>query len=193
MLLSRKFGPGPKSQALHTLSYLMSVRHFSNWLECIGHWLSSPVMRLWVSLSTSFDFYQTLQLNKLPPPTTHKYHTQALIGRLFLKNHIPFFILFLQSILKLWWKRTEDVKRLPHFSDIVCEWVSCCFYQLSFMAAHSSIPAWNTTWTEEPGGLQPMMSQRVEHDWVTKYTHTHAFCIFSHMTHPLKKCVPPMP
>ena len=32
------------------------------------------------------------------------------------------------------------------------------------MAAHSSIPAWRTLWTEEPGGLQFMWLQRVEHN-----------------------------
>ena len=35
------------------------------------------------------------------------------------------------------------------------------------MATHSSIPAWRIPWTEEPGGLQSMGSQKVEHDWVT--------------------------
>ena len=34
-------------------------------------------------------------------------------------------------------------------------------------ATHSSIHAWRIPWTEEPGGLQPMGSQRVGHDWVT--------------------------
>ena len=29
------------------------------------------------------------------------------------------------------------------------------------MITHSSIPAWRTPWTEEPGGLQSMGSQRV--------------------------------
>ena len=29
------------------------------------------------------------------------------------------------------------------------------------MATHSSIPAWRIPWTEEPGGLQSMESQRV--------------------------------
>ena len=28
------------------------------------------------------------------------------------------------------------------------------------MATHSSILAWRIPWTEEPGGLQPMESQR---------------------------------
>ena len=32
------------------------------------------------------------------------------------------------------------------------------------MAAHSSILAWRIPWTEVPGGLQSMGSQRVRHD-----------------------------
>ena len=44
-------------------------------------------------------------------------------------------------------------------------------FQLSFlgalMATHSIILAWRIPWTEEPGRLQPMGSQRVGHDWVT--------------------------
>ena len=32
------------------------------------------------------------------------------------------------------------------------------------MATHSSILAWRITWTEEPGRLQSMGSQRVGHD-----------------------------
>ena len=32
------------------------------------------------------------------------------------------------------------------------------------MATHSSILAWQIQWTEEPGGLQSMGSQRVGHD-----------------------------
>ena len=31
-------------------------------------------------------------------------------------------------------------------------------------ATHSSILAWRISWTEEPGGLQSMGSQRVTHD-----------------------------
>ena len=32
------------------------------------------------------------------------------------------------------------------------------------MATHSSVLAWKILWTEEPGGLQSMESQRIEHD-----------------------------
>ena len=33
------------------------------------------------------------------------------------------------------------------------------------MATHSSIPAWRIPWTEEPGGLQSIWSQRVRNNW----------------------------
>ena len=32
------------------------------------------------------------------------------------------------------------------------------------MATHSSLLAWRIPWTEKPGGLQSMGSQRVRHD-----------------------------
>ena len=35
------------------------------------------------------------------------------------------------------------------------------------MATHSSILAWRIVWTEKPGGLQSVGSQRVRHNWVT--------------------------
>jgi len=35
------------------------------------------------------------------------------------------------------------------------------------MATHSSILAWRIPWTEEPGRIQPMGSQRVGHDCVS--------------------------
>ena len=39
------------------------------------------------------------------------------------------------------------------------------------MAAHFSILVWRIPWTEEPGGLQSIGSQRVGHNWVTN-SHT---------------------
>ena len=36
------------------------------------------------------------------------------------------------------------------------------------MATHFSILAWEIPWTEEPGGIQSMESQRVGHDLATK-------------------------
>ena len=39
------------------------------------------------------------------------------------------------------------------------------------MVTHSSIPAWRIPWTEKPGGLQSMESQKVGHNWATLTFH----------------------
>ena len=41
------------------------------------------------------------------------------------------------------------------------------------MATHSSIFAWKIPWTEQPGGLQFLGSQRVRHNLVTKQHQHH--------------------
>ena len=41
------------------------------------------------------------------------------------------------------------------------------------MVTHSSILAWRIPWTEEPGGVQSMGSQRVGHDWMAKHACKH--------------------
>ena len=40
------------------------------------------------------------------------------------------------------------------------------------MAANSSVLAWTIPWTEEPGRLQSVGSQRVGRDCVTEHAHT---------------------
>ena len=59
------------------------------------------------------------------------------------------------------------------FKTLVCQSLSLIMEK--DMATHSSIPAWEIPWTEEPGELQSIYSQRVKHDWVTEHTqkHTH--------------------
>ena len=42
------------------------------------------------------------------------------------------------------------------------------------MAIYSSILAWNIPWTEEPGRLQSMGSQKVGHDHATDYARRQA-------------------
>ena len=39
------------------------------------------------------------------------------------------------------------------------------------MATHSSTLAWKIPWTKEPGRLQSLGLQRVEHDRATEHTH----------------------
>ena len=49
------------------------------------------------------------------------------------------------------------------------------------MATHCSILTWKIPWTEVPGGLQSMGSQRVRHDWATNTSTFHIYiyvCIY---------------
>ena len=62
----------------------------------------------------------------------------------------------------------QTVKRLPIMWET---WVWSLGWEDPLekgMATHSSILAWKIPWTEEPGRLQSMGSQRVGHDWATK-------------------------
>ena len=58
----------------------------------------------------------------------------------------------------------QRLKRLPAMRET---WVRSLVWEDSLekeMATHSSILAWRIPWTEEPGGLQSTVSQRVGHD-----------------------------
>ena len=58
----------------------------------------------------------------------------------------------------------QRVKRLPVMQDT---WVRSLSREDPLekeMATHSSTFAWKIPWTEEPGGLQSMESQRFGHD-----------------------------
>ena len=54
------------------------------------------------------------------------------------------------------------------------------------MATHSSVLAWRIPWTEEPGKLQSMASQRVGHDW-SDLACTH--CFMSHFNYCFLICI----
>ena len=56
------------------------------------------------------------------------------------------------------------VKNLPAMQETRVQPVGLQDPLKKGMATHSSILAWEITWTEEPGYLQSMGSQRVGHD-----------------------------
>ena len=58
----------------------------------------------------------------------------------------------------------QSVKNLPAIQDTQVRSLGREFPLEKEMASHSSILAWKTPWTEEPGGLQSMGSQRAGHD-----------------------------
>ena len=68
------------------------------------------------------------------------------------------------SAQKLAFLVAQMVKHLPAIRET---WVQSLGWEDPLekeMATHSSTLAWKIPWTEEPGRLQSMGSQRVEHD-----------------------------
>ena len=58
----------------------------------------------------------------------------------------------------------QTVKRLPTMWDTQVQFLGREDLLEKEMATHSSIVAWKIPWTEDPGRLQFMGSQRVGHD-----------------------------
>ena len=84
--------------------------------------------------------------------------------------------IYRMPISHLWpeinWSQTLPFKSLHLFEIQFTNWRKGVddhyFYYLEKeMATHSSILAWKIPWTEEPGRLQSMGSQRGSHDWAT--------------------------
>ena len=76
------------------------------------------------------------------------------------KTCMRMFIAVLFTIARTW-----NQPRCPSVS----EWIGKLRYMSprEGMATHSSILAWRIPWTEKPGGLQSMRSQKAGHDWAT--------------------------
>ena len=66
----------------------------------------------------------------------------------------------------------QMVKKLPEIQETPVQSLGQEDPLEKEMATGSSILAWRSTWTEEPGVLQSMGSQRVGHDWATELTET---------------------
>ena len=102
-----------------------------------------------------------------------------------------FFVQFLCVFLHLFLISSASVRSIPFLSFIepIFAWyvplvsLTECDSLEKRMANHFSILGWKIPWTEDPGGLQSMESQRVRHDWAcTQYTIVCMYvCVYTHM------------
>ena len=84
----------------------------------------------------------------------------------------------LSAMLFRWWQIwgktflvAQMVKNLPAMQEIQVWYLGQENPLEEGMATHSSFLVWRIPWTEEPGRLQSMGSQRVRHNWET-FTHS---------------------
>ena len=71
--------------------------------------------------------------------------------------------------------------KILNFNSSACHSKPCIFLSPEEgSATYSSILAWRIRWTEEPGGLESLGSQRVGLHWVTKSS-TKTLCGFCHV------------
>ena len=90
--------------------------------------------------------------------------TIALTRRTSVGKVMP---LLFNTLSRLTSMVAQTVKCLPTMRDTWIQSLGREELQEKEMATHSIILAWNIPWTEEPGRLQSMGSQRVVQDWMT--------------------------
>ena len=75
------------------------------------------------------------------------------------------------------------VKNLPAKQEQQETWVRSLGWEdlEEGMATHYSILAWRIPWTEEPGGIQSIGSQRVRHNCSDLSTHAHTGSLLPHV------------
>ena len=76
----------------------------------------------------------------------------------YLFNKLGFIVFIWASLV------AQSVKNLPAVQETQVQSLGWEDPLEKEMTTHSSILAWKISWTEEPGGLQSMGSQRVGHD-----------------------------
>ena len=122
---------------------------------------------VWIRLWVSKAYLLCCLIFLLPITWPYFYISITGKNRLFLLWHL--YINFTGSILK----------GFPAGSLVIClpvqdTWVQSLGWEDPLekeMATHSSILAWEIPWTEEPGGLQSMGSQK-SWTWLDNYTIT---------------------
>ena len=83
-------------------------------------------------------------------------------------RHIVFISIFYAKLHIVWVSlMAQMVKNLPAMRETLVRSLGWEDPLEKGMATQSRILAWRIPWTEEPGGLQSMESQRIRHDWAT--------------------------
>jgi len=122
----------------------ISLPHFPGLITLSVHWYPSSL----ADLKTLFHQWH-------PNSTFYTFNLFLVTG--------SFFSAYVCKVFPV----VQTVKNLPAMQET---WVRSLGQEDPLkkgVAVHSSILAWRIPWTEAPGGLQSVESQRVGHDWAT--------------------------
>ena len=122
-----------------------------------------------------YFFFNLLLIWVLCPHIEWCWNWAENLGNLGLAGFIP--MIFSNSCVYFKLGFPSVVKSLPPIRELQEMWVWSLGREDPLeeeMATQSSILAWRIQWTEEPGGLQSMGSQRVRHGW-SDLALTHAY------------------
>ena len=135
-----------------------------------GYWSKQHLLSLlhlqfslWADLCCEYILAQSLSIKHTYPSAVSLFSFACEIAAL------PFLTSLKASLLSF--PGGSDVNNLPAMQE---SWVQSLGRKDSLekeMATHSSTLAWKIPWTEEPGRLQSMESQRVGHNWTTSLSY----------------------
>ena len=107
-----------------------------------------------------------VETKKIKSITTFTF-SLSICHEMMRPNDINFFFLMLSFKPAFSLSSFTFIKRFFTSSSLSAIRMVSSAYQEKAMAPHSSTLAWKIPWTEKPGRLQSMGSQRVRHDWMT--------------------------
>ena len=148
----------------HGLGSLNTEMHFLTALEdrsprsrCQKFWFLGRTLFLACRWPPSSRSIQTKGAGTLPSPPLLIRTSVLWDSGLNVMTSFNLFVSFNASLM------AQRVKNLPAMQETQVQSLGQEDSQEKKMATHSSILAWRIPWTEEPGGLQSMGSQRVQH------------------------------
>ena len=145
-----------RAKVLSSRASVVTARGFGNCVSPTLEYLGSFVVAHWLSCSEACGIFPDHRLNLCPlhwQADSYPLHHQGSPHGIFT----CFFVFWVSLVAKM-------VKNLSVMHETGVHSLGQEDPREKGMATHSSILAWEIPWTEEPGGLQSMGSQRVGHD-----------------------------
>ena len=152
------------------------VSEYCSWIENPYPWSTPPALGMYFGIQVLIGQLLCLHVIK----TLHLLHSGLFqspvfifclmgndVGKVFTKKEWQNLIITVaQSLMNYWASLVSQLIKYPSaMQETLVQFLGWKDPLEEGMATHLSILAWRIPWTEEPGGLQGIRSQRVGHNW----------------------------